>query len=160
MSAMRHAEQAGVRLRRRSRCRPARPGPVRVEELAAFLRADRAWREEVHRRLVARLDQHLVRAARGAGCGPIALVAEELAGQASVDLGPGVHYRLAKAVHALVPLVGAARLRQSARVLRVLGAYLCGEDLAACPCAEALARDPWQREVARVAPGVLDAAGL
>ena len=111
--------------RRRARARRPRPDPVRVEELVAYLRADRGWRDEVAKRLVARLDQRLVRSARAYGCRPIAHVAEELDSQACVDLGPGVPYQLAKAVYGQVRLRGAARLRQTARSLRVLGVYLC-----------------------------------
>ncbi|MBW4717495.1 hypothetical protein [Saccharothrix obliqua] len=151
--------------RRRARARRPRPVPVRVEELVAFLRADRAWREEVAHRLVARLDQRLVRSAKAAGCRPLAHVAEELDSQACVDPGPGTPYQLAKAVYGQVPLRGAARLRQTARSLRVLGVYLCGAhpddtDLAQCPCAAALARDPRQDRVDRVVSGALDGAGF
>ncbi|MFI9011851.1 hypothetical protein ACIGNX_31895 [Actinosynnema sp. NPDC053489] len=146
--------------RRRARARRPRPDPVRVEELVAYLRADRGWRDEVAKRLVARLDQRLVRSARSYGCRPIAHVAEELDSQACVDLGPGVPYQLAKAVYGQVGLRGAARLRQTARSLRVLGVYLCGSDLAGCPCTEALARDPQQVRVDRVVSGALDGAGF
>lgn len=126
----------------------------------SFLRKDRAWRDEVHRRLVARLDQRLVRSVRACGCRPIAHVAEELDSQACVDLRPSAPYQLAKAVYGQVPLRGAARLRQTARSLRVLGVYLCGSDLAQCPCAVALARDPQQAEVDKVVRGALDGAGF
>ncbi|MFC6094462.1 hypothetical protein [Saccharothrix lopnurensis] len=146
--------------RLRSRARRPRPDPVRVEELVAFLRSDRGWRDEVARRLVAKLDQRLVRSARAGGCRPLAHVAEELDSQACVDLGPGAPYQLAKAVYGQVRLRGAARLRQTARSLRVLGVYLCGSDLAGCPCAEALARDPRQARVDRVVTGALDGAGF
>ncbi|GGP73365.1 hypothetical protein GCM10010185_53600 [Saccharothrix coeruleofusca] len=132
---------------------------MRVEELVSFLRQDRAWRDEVHRRLVARLDQRLVRSVRACGCRPIAHVAEELDSQACVDLGPSAPHQLARAVYGQVRLRGAARLRQTARSLRVLGVYLCGSDLAQCPCAAALARDP-QAEVDAVVRGALDGAGF
>ncbi|MBY8847306.1 hypothetical protein K7G98_00390 [Saccharothrix sp. MB29] len=69
-------------------------------------------------------------------------------------------YQLAKAVYGQVRLRGAARLRQTARSLRVLGVYLCGSDLAHCPCTEALARDPQQARVDRVVTGALDGAGF
>ncbi|MEU5696373.1 hypothetical protein [Actinosynnema sp. NPDC020468] len=146
--------------RRRARVRRAHHDPVRVEELVAFLRADRSWREEVAARLVSRLDQRLVRAVRSCGCRPIAHVAEQLDSQACVDLGPGAPYQLAKAVYGHVHLRGAARLRHTARSLRVLGVYLCGADLAQCPCAEALARDPQQVRVDLVVSGALDGAGF
>jgi hypothetical protein len=133
---------------------------VRLDELAAFLRADRTWRDEVARRLVAKLDQRLLRSARACGCRPIAHVAEQLDSQACVDLGPGAPYQLAKAVYGHVRLRGAARLRQTARSLRVLGVYLCGNDLARCPCTEALARDPQQARVEWVVSGALDGAGF
>jgi hypothetical protein len=133
---------------------------VRVEELVTFLRTDRRWRDEVAKRLVARLDQRLVRSVRTWGCRPIAHVAEELDSQACVDLGPSAPYQLAKAVYGQVRLRGAARLRQTARSLRVLGVYLCGNDLAQCPCAVALARDPQQGDVERVVTGALDGAGF
>ena len=146
--------------RRRARARRPLPDPVRVEELVAFLRADRAWRDEVAKRLVARLDQRLVRSAKACGCRPLAHVAEELDSQACVDLGPGAPYQLAKAVYGQVRLRGAARLRHTARSLRVLGVYLCGNDLAQCPCTAALARDPQQDQVHRVVTGALDGAGF
>jgi hypothetical protein len=128
--------------------------------LVAFLRTDRGWRDEVAKRLVAKLDQRLVRSARAGGCRPLAHVAEELDSQAYVDLGHGAPYQLAKAVYGQVRLRGAARLRQTARSLRVLGVYLCGSDLAMCPCTEALARDPQQVRVDRVVTGALDGAGF
>ncbi|GAA1342844.1 hypothetical protein [Saccharothrix algeriensis] len=146
--------------RRRARARLPRPDPVHVQELVEHLRADRSWRDEVARRLVARLDQRLVRSAKAGGCRPLAQVAEQLDSQPCVDLGPGAPHQLAKAVYEQVPLRGAARLRHTARSLRVLGVYLCGEDLARCPCAAALARDPRQASVDRVVPGALDGAGF
>ncbi|CAL9582897.1 hypothetical protein SUDANB95_05034 [Actinosynnema sp. ALI-1.44] len=146
--------------RRRTRARRPHPDPLRVEELVAFLRSDRRWRDEVARRLVSRLDQRLVRSARACGCRPIAHVAEELDSQACVDLGPSAPYQLAKAVYGQVHLRGAARLRQTARSLRVLGVYLCGNDLSQCPCTVALARDPQQDQVDRVVTGALDGAGF
>ncbi|GAA3848631.1 hypothetical protein GCM10022243_13360 [Saccharothrix violaceirubra] len=131
-----------------------------MEELVAYLRTDRRWRDEVAGRLVSRLDPRLVRSVRTCGCRPLAHVAEEFDSQACVDLGPSAPYQVAKAVYGQVPLRGAARLRYTARSLRVLGVFLCANDLAACPCTVALARDPRQTRIDRVVVGALDGAGF
>jgi hypothetical protein len=132
----------------------------RVDEFVDYLAKDVTWRVDVRQRLVRKLDDRLLDSLTG--CWPLADAALELdlaVGEALT--GGTTGRRIAKAVYEQVPTTGTARLRHTARTLRVIGVYLCsmsGRDLSQCPCVLALTSDG--RSVEKVLGGVLDEAGL